>query len=269
MFLKMKMKNFKEMRTQTKIMMIGLSLLAITACTKKDNALKGKVALKINSLNSSFQLSSTNTPAIKGVNASKISWNLGFLNLSGIEVNNKNESEKSSKEGNENLNEKNTEDSVKKIDLFVPNQSLGIVDIAIGSYDSLLVKIDISQTVSLPALYLKGNYTNASGVNKIVEFSLNEGVINTQTNNQQNGDFQGGQNDDLKILATLKNLIISAQSNSVASINLDYMKLLLGVTDPDFDQATLTNGAIIINKTNNVIIYNKIKGNINKFSQKD
>lgn len=258
------------MRTQVKLMAIGLFFLTVTtivSCSKKNIApLKGKVALQINSINPSSSLGMSSAGTVSGVSSSTIEWKSGFMNISSIEVNNESEKEGSGSEGKENSPESAKEDSVKTVNLFVPNEKIGMVDIAEGNYDSLLVKLQITQTLTSPALFLKGNYTNPAGLNKQVEFSLNEGVVNSQTDTQQQGENQGGENDDLKILATLRKLIVTTQGSTVASINLDFKKLLNGVTASDLDSAVLNNGTIIINKTTNTSIYNKIRANINKFS---
>lgn len=261
------------MKTQVKLMTIGLFFFTgtvIVSCSKKDIApLNGKVALQINSVNSSLLLNS-GSGSVSGV-SSALDWNAGFMNVSSIEAKDGLEAESNAPEGKENSKtaESLKEDSVKNVNLFIPNQQIGIVNIAPGNYDSLLVKLQITQTPTSPALFLKGNYTNQAGLKKPVEFSLNEGIIDSQLDNQEQGEHQGGENDDLKILATLRKLVISAQSSTVASIKLDYRKLLNGVTASDFDNAVLNNGIIIINKTTNISIYNKIKANISKFSNAD
>lgn len=258
------------MKIQVRLGAIGLFFLTIAtivSCNKKDTTPpKSKLALQINSVNSSLSLNSSSTPTVSGASSASIDWDSGFMNVSSIEVNDGVETEKA--KGSESA-ESSKEDVIANVDLFIPNQQIGIVDVAVGSYDSLLIRFQISQTLVSPALFLQGKYTNPTGLKKQVEFSLNEGQINSQNNVDQQGEHQGGEDDDLKIQATLRSLVVSAQSSTVTTINLDYKRLLNGLTASDFDNAVLSNGIIIINKTTNTNIYTKIKANINKFSNGD
>lgn len=260
------------MKTQLKLRTIGLfflTIVTIISCSKKNTTPpKSKLALQVNAINSFLTLHPTAGPGVSGASSATIDWNSGFMNVSSIEAEDGVEPEKSSSESRESA-ESSKEDIITRVDLFIPNQQIGVADVAAGSYDSLRIKFQISQTPVSPALFLKGTYVGKSGSKTQVEFSLNEGLINSQSNVEQQGQHQGGEDDDLKIQATLRNLVVSAQSSTVATINLDYKKLLNGLTASDFDNAVISNGIIIINKTTNTNIYTKIKANINKFSKGD
>lgn len=171
-----------------------------------------------------------------------LTWQSGFANVSSISFGG----------DNQNKNNKHEDDlfmepTVFKVDLFKTGIFLGNVDIATGNYHNVKIKVELKQTATDPALFLKGTYASSSG-SKPVELSFNEG------------------SDQFEILVTAKDLNVGAKQHYIEDINLHLDKLMAGVTSNDLNSATITGGSIIINKTSNIAIYAKIKANINSFS---
>ncbi len=251
-----------------KILLVALGLILsvsiITACNKAKNATpSGKLQLKFNPVNTNSSLMTVGNTASTKTN---LEWNEGFMNVSEVRVDGiagEIEGKKKSE------SEHSVEDTSSIINLFIPNQKFLNVSIAPGNYSNVKIRMDIAQTVSAPALFLKGKFTDSKGNLIPVEFSLNEGDMNSNVNNQQNGDYQGGQNNGLEIVVLTNSLNVDTQNIATATVNLDFKLLFNGVNDSDFETATRVNGKIIINKTTNSAIYNIVKANINKFSKID
>ncbi|MBU2045965.1 MAG: hypothetical protein KJ712_04465 [Bacteroidetes bacterium] len=195
-----------------------------------------------------------------------LEWDEGFMNVNKVGIDSilgEIEGKKKSK------TEHSLEDTSSIINLFTPNQKFLNVSIAPGNYSNVKIRVDIAQTVSAPALFLKGKFTDNNDNLIPVEFSLNEGDINSSNNDQQNGNYQGGKDNGLEILALANSLNVDTQNIATATVNVDFKLLFNGVRATDFEAATQVNGKIIINKTSNSTLYNLIKTNINKFSKID
>lgn len=236
------------------------------SCTKSKSIKPlGKLQLHFNLLNNSLLLgSNSNVPTTK----SNLIWNEGFMHVTSVRMDSLlGEIEgKKSNEIEQHLQEK---DSSSIINFFIPHQKFLNVNIAPGVYSNVKIRVAIAQTLTVPSLFLKGTFTNAKGNLIPVEFSLNEGNLNTNFNNQQSGEFLGGDDNELVLIAFAKKLNVDTQNIATATVNLDFKLLFEGVKASDFESATLINGCIIINKTTNSAIYKILKANIKKFSKID
>lgn len=227
-----------------KISLLLLLLVIITSCTKKNAVPPSK------KLSYQFKVITTAVPLSENINSStlntaagaSITWQSGYANVSSISFDGQVQ--------NDNNNEENnfSEPQVYKVDLFSSNQLLGNIDIATGTYHNVEIKVELKQTLTDSALFLKGIYTSVSG-NIPVELSLNG----------NNGGL-------LEIPVTAQDLTIGTMDSYIALINLHLDKLMVGLTSGDFDSATVTNGSILINSSSNITIYNKIIANIYNFS---
>ncbi|GAC1312479.1 MAG: hypothetical protein NVSMB24_34030 [Mucilaginibacter sp.] len=222
-------------------------ILSIVSCAKK-NAVAPKKKLsyqfKVTGASSALvagtQSSTLTTMASTGGN---ITWQSGYVNVESISFEGKNQE---NNQGHDDF----IEPAVYKLDLFGPNQLIGKVDIAVGTYHNVDIKIELKQTPTGAALFLKGLYASAKG-NIPVELSLNEG------------------NDDMEIKALAKDLTVGAKDSYIAYINLHLDKLIAGVKSADLDGATLTGGTMVISSTSNVAIYTKIKATLGNCSDGD
>lgn len=229
-----------------KISLLLLLLVIITSCTKKNAVSPSK------KLSYQFKVTATAIPLSANINSStlntaagtSITWQSGYANVSSISFDGQNQNDNNSNNEENNF----SEPQVYKVDLFSSNQLLGNIDIATGIYHNVEIKVELKQTLTDSALFLKGIYTSVSG-NIPVELSLNG----------NNGGL-------LEIPVSAQDLTIGTMDSYIALINLHLDKLIIGLTSADLDSATITNGSILIDSSNNITIYNKIQANINNFS---
>lgn len=258
--------NKNNVMKEKKILWALLSFILFTSllfsCSKTKNTKpNGKLQLHFNLINTSLLLG-TNT--VK----SNLTWDEGFMNVNSIGIDNILGEIEGKKSSESELDSKEM-DSTSIVNFFIPNQKFLNVNITPGSYSNIKIRVDITQTATSPALYLKGKFFDNQGNLIPVEFSLNEGSLDANLNNQQDGEFHGGENNGLELVAFAKNLIVDPQNIATATVNLDFKLLFNGINDIDFQNATRVNGVIVINKSINSAIYNVLKTNINKFSRID
>ncbi|MDF2432801.1 MAG: hypothetical protein JWP44_2432 [Mucilaginibacter sp.] len=229
-------------------------LVGIASCSKKNDPVPvtKKLSYQFKVLNTTVPLTSSahglKTDALTLVTSiGSIKWESGYSNILAISF-----AGKSDNIHNDTTSADYTfiEPFVYKVDLFGGNQLLGNVDIAKGTYHDVEIKLELKSSSSEPALYLKGIYASANGGTPVV-LSLSEG------------------NDQLVILVTAKDLTVGAKDGYIAFINMHLDKLMAGVSTADLDAATVSNGSIFIDQNNNTVIYDKIKANINNFSDGD
>ncbi|HWZ16055.1 MAG TPA: hypothetical protein VNW95_12525 [Mucilaginibacter sp.] len=237
----------KNTSLKTSALLLMVLVLSIVSCAKKNGVTpKKKLSYQFKVTGASAALvagtqnSTLTTTATTGAN---ITWQSGYANVASISFEGKNQDNKQS-------HEDFIESAVYKLDLFGTTQLIGKVDLAVGTYRNVDFKIELKQTASGAALFLKGVYASAKG-NIPVELSLNEG------------------NDNMEIKAIAKDLTVGAKDSYIAYINLHLDKLIVGVKSADLDAATLTGGTIVISSTSNVAIYTKIKATLGNCSDGD
>lgn len=258
------------MKTKKLIIVLMSSLIVtglLSSCSKSKNSTPaGKMQLHFKTVNNSIILG-TPTNSTLGITPN-LEFTSGFMNVSSVALDHAaGEIERHTSNENENLSMK--EDTSSIVEFFVPNQKILNVNINPGNYSNVKIRVDISQTSTHPALFLKGNFKNSVGKIIPFEFSLNEGDLNSNLNNEQNGEYHGGQNDGLELSALANSLYVDTQNIATVVISLDFKILFEGIHTSDLESAKLTNGTLIINKNLNQTIYNQIKSNINKFSKID
>lgn len=232
----------------------GLLVLAIAAtlvsCSKNNNpkatsklSYQFKVTTAIAPLSATVHTGSMSNMSLVSTPAN-ITWQSGYATVSSISLDGQNENE-----GNKDEQDNFVEPSPFKVDLFSSNTLVGNIDIANGTYQNVNIKLELKQTATDSALYLKGTYTSALGTTTPVILSLD------------------GKGEDFEILVKAKNISVTGNQNVVEFLDLHLDTLLAGITTADMDAAALTNGAIVINSTINTDIYNKILANINDFCE--
>ncbi len=129
----------------------------------------------------------------------------------------------------------------RKIDLFasVPQQLTNIT-IPPGKYDEIGIEIDIANSTADTAIVLRGAYNN-NGQTIPVLFFINELV---------------------ELEAEAENVIVNDNNDFQALTTFNLAQLTVGITGSTLNAATITNGTLIISKTNNQAIYNKILDNL-------
>ena len=136
----------------------------------------------------------------------------------------------------------------RKIDLFtsVPQQLTNIT-IPPGKYDEIGIEIDIANSAADTALVLRGAYNN-TGQTIPVLFFINELV---------------------ELEAEAENVIVNDNNDFQALTTFNLSQLTVGITGSTLNAATITNGTLIISKTNNQTIYNKILDNLDDMDDVD
>jgi hypothetical protein len=241
----------KNLRLKSSVALLIAIGFCMASCSKKNDAAPNskkisyqfKVTGNSAHLTASVKHSSLTTMAMSTMSTGDITWQSGFANVSSISFEGKNQDDNQS---TDNF----VEPAVYKVDLFNANQFLGNVDIAVGTYHNVDIRVELKQSGADPALYLKGTYASAKG-SLPIELSFNEG------------------SDQFEILALAKDLSVGAKDSYVAFISFHLDKLMAGISATDLDAATLTNGSILIDSHSNADIYAKIKANISGFSDAD
>ncbi|MEO6521259.1 MAG: hypothetical protein ABIN91_06275 [Mucilaginibacter sp.] len=133
--------------------------------------------------------------------------------------------------------------SLSNINLFSLNSLLSTISIPKGDYTDVRATVIFSQVTAPPyPIVLLGTYTTGSGTNIPVEFDLN---------------------DNLEINVNIANIIADGSKDFTANIAMHLNMFLNSVSPSEIDNTTrTTNGSILISKTINTTLYNKIKGNM-------
>jgi hypothetical protein len=205
-------------------------LLLLASCKKEKNT--GNMGFKLTTANRTSQISGR-------VSSASITWTAGHVFADKVEF----EAEK------DDEFEISYEGRVRrKIDLFtsVPQQLTNIT-IPPGKYDEIGIEIDIANSAADTALVLRGAYNN-NGQTIPVLFFINELV---------------------ELEAEAENVILNDNNDFQALTTFNLSQLTVGITGSTLNAATITNGTLIISKTNNQTIYNKILDNLDDMDDVD
>lgn len=227
----------KTLRTSV-IAMLSLAMLSLAACKKNGNSpssTKPQLSFQMQADNGTANLASTSTGLKQNAVNSGITgltWTSAVANIGRFKL-------EAKKNGVE------TEISTKNlsnVDLFALSPTLANVSINPGTYTQIEIKAQLfhTNTDAIP-LKLSGTFTNGAGTVIPVEFDLN---------------------DDLEVKAEAENVTVTDSTDFTAIIHLHLNKLVAGLTAADLDNATLTNGAIVISGSSNNTIYERIKNNL-------
>ncbi len=198
-------------------------LILLASCKKENNS--GNMGFKLTTANRTSQV-------VGRVSSASIAWTAGHVFADKVEF----EAEK------DDEFEISYEGRVRrKIDLFtsVPQQLTNIT-IPPGKYDEIGIEIDIANSTADTALVLRGTYNN-NGQTIPVLFFINELV---------------------ELEAEAENVIVNDNNDFQALTTFNLAQLTVGITGSTLNGATITNGTLIISKTNNQAIYNKILDNL-------
>ncbi len=217
------------------------SALILSSC-EKDSSGDGKLSYQVKPANFTASIASTASGSglVVNVNSnSSLTWSSGKMNVSEIDF----EAE------NNNLEIEYELKNLFNIDLLNLSPVLGNISIPNGTYDEVELKLAMKKsTTSTIPLTLKGEYINSAGLKSPVEFYFNE---------------------DFEIEVEAEDLVVDGTTDYLGLINVQLNKFLTNVSSADLDQATKTNGVIIISVTSNINLYNKLKANLNVFGDCD
>lgn len=244
-----------------------LSANFLLSCAKTKSSIpSGTLHLQFQSVKNNLALNTIgNIPQIN----LNLMFTEGFLNVSEVYIEGVSRDEVKNEIERNNENSHSTDDYSSVVNLFTPNKKFVNLNVASGNCSNVKIRIDIAQKSAVPALFLKGTFTDGKGNQIPVQYSLNEGSANTNLNGNHDKNQDSGEDDDLEMVVFAKALNVTAKNTATATVNLDFKLLLNGVTDAAFETATRVNGQIVVNKTTNRSIYNIVKANIMIFSKID
>lgn len=200
----------------------AIVVLFIIASCKKENE----------SLTVSYKLITKNKSAIAArTMAGRVDWTSGSGYVKEIEF-----------EAENNTLEVEYEEMVnKRIDLFTPISTLGNVTLPPGEYKEIELDVKFISAGTDTSFVLRGTFTNGSAVITPVLFMIT---------------------DELEVETEAENVTISGTNNYTAITSVDLSKLTIGITETMLENATRTNGVIVISKNDNVNLYNIILNNM-------
>lgn len=213
------------------------SALFLSSCAKEDST-GGKLSYMVKPANftASVGAVASGSGLIVGVNSnSSLTWTSGNLNITEIDFEAKNNNVEIEYELKDLFN----------INLFNTSPVLGDITLPDGTYDEVELKLKLKKSITsdIP-LTLKGSYTNSIGAKTPVEFYFN---------------------DEFEMEVEAEDLVVSGTSDYLAMINVQLNKFMTNISSADLDQATKTNGTIVISSTSNINLYNKLRANLNEF----
>lgn len=135
-----------------------------------------------------------------------------------------------------------TTKNVSNLDMLNLNSSPIVAMVDTGHYREIEVSILLTKSsgTDIP-LTAKGTFTTTGGAAVPIEFDYNDNAI---------------------IKTEVKDVTVDATTGVTSKINLHLNRLLMGIPPTLLDQATRTNGTIIISNTSNANIYNRVIANI-------
>jgi hypothetical protein len=221
-------------------LVLGPALL-LSSCAKEDSP-GAEISYQVKPLNMTASVGSTVSESglVVTVNSnSSLTWTTGNLNVAEIDFEAENNNVEIEYELKDHFN----------INLHDLSPVLGNIHIPDGTYDEVELKLALTKslTTDIP-LTLKGSYTTSTGSKIPVEFYFNQ---------------------DFEVEVEAEDLVVSSTTDYLALINVQLNKLLTNVSAADLNEATKTNGTIVISATSNVNLYEKFRANLNLFGDCD
>lgn len=131
----------------------------------------------------------------------------------------------------------------RRIDLFGSVSQLGSIQLEPGKYDEVEVDLHLRSTGADTAFVLRGSFVNQAGTAIPIVFFIT---------------------DAMEIESEVENVVLSGIDDYNFLSTFDLSKLALGITQTQLNNATVTNGTIVISKTSNTALYNIIYNNFQR-----
>ncbi len=131
----------------------------------------------------------------------------------------------------------------QRIDLFSPLTTLGTLSLEPGRYDEIEVELDLASTPTDTSFVLRGTFTNSLSLATPVLFFIS---------------------DMAELESEANNVVINGVNDYTVLTTLDLSLISRGVSETMLNNATRTNGVIIISKNSNANIYNIILQNLDE-----
>jgi hypothetical protein len=229
---------------------VGLAVLALgfSACQKENSNLSttdnSTLGFKLQAQNKSYSLPVNSSGTKSASTVTSISWDTATMIVSRIKF----EAEmKNLITHHDSIEIEYSWNGPLAVNLLDTNISLGNFTLTPGFYDEIELKVVglKKDAGNKPVFYLSGLYTNSDGISIPIVLSVNENI-----------EFK-----------TEKNSVeVTAENNSLfTSTILLYLDQLLADIQPSaLDNATLTNGSIVISDESNNELYRIIIKNLLK-----
>lgn len=229
--------------------LVIIFVLPFTSCNKDltdaDSKTSSAFSFKMHAINKSVTLpvSATGLKSAS-VNTATVVWNEATMLVSKVKF----EAEiKSVVTGEDSLTIEYSWRGPRTIDLFDLSSTIGSIVLPAGMYEKVSLKVNSEKEDAngLPLVYLSGNYTDAAGIVLPIVISVSDPI-----------SFKTEQKNDTIISG------ITTDLSSNIEIYLD--QLMLQVDIAELDNATLTDGKLVISATVNKDLYETILDNLKK-----
>jgi hypothetical protein len=215
---------------------VTLAVISLAACKKNGvspSSTTPQMSFQVKADNLSTDLASTSQGSTAVNTITGLTWTSGIANISQFKL----EAKKNGVETE--IQSRN----LTNVDLFAANPSIANVTLDTGTYREIEISVVFQKSPDASALPLKlnGTFTTGGGTVIPIEFDFNDNaVIKTEGHN----------------------ITVTSSTDFVALVHLHLGKLEAGITAADLDNATLTNGTIVISRTSNASIYNRVLNNL-------
>jgi len=215
------------MKRNTLLALVALGSLIVSCKKENNNTSNGSnVSYQLVAADRSSTLGAVNTESSTLQTAAAINWTSGFANVTELKFEAKNkENDISYRSGTD-----------RHIDLFNPIASAGTILIPSGTYDRVKFKLELAPTNNEPALELEGNYNGTPVILRVSQ--------------------------PIEIKGAQQNVTVTDNNGYTAITDLNLSTLLNNVSANSLNNATRTNGQIVISSSSNQNLYNRLVGNL-------
>lgn len=217
-----------------KTMIVGLVLgtgLFFSSCSDDDEISNGRVRLAVSTTSSS----TGNVSRVAAANDLK--FTRGTITIREVVFDGENGSQSVSR----------TIEQIADIDYATDSVSPAvIVEVPAGNYTSVNLGIELQDDGNDPSVVIEGTYTNSNEEDIPVRFEFNSGEV-----------FE----------ANAASVTIEAGADIVGKITFDAVSWFSVVSADELDNATLTNGTIVISSTNNPDIFDIVADRLDVATQ--
>ncbi len=217
-----------------KTMIVGLVLgtgLFFSSCSDDDEISNGRVRLAVSTTSSS----TGNVSRVAAANDLK--FTRGTITIREVVFDGENGSQSVSR----------TIEQIADIDYATGSVSPAvIVEVPAGNYTSVNLGIELQDDGNDPSVVIEGTYTNSNEEDIPVRFEFNSGEV-----------FE----------ANAASVTIEAGADIVGKITFDAVSWFSVVSADELDNATLTNGTIVISPTNNPDIFDIVADRLDVATQ--
>lgn len=228
--------------------LVVISVLSFTSCTKdsqENTHSTSALTFKMQALNKSTSLPVSETGLKSAsVNTANVVWDKATMLVSKVKF----EAEmKSVLTGKDSLTIEYSWRGPRTINLFDFASTIGSIVLPVGIYEEISLKVNSEKEDAngLPLVFLSGIYTNGAGTALPIVISVSDPI-----------SFKTEQKGDTIIAGTVTDI------SSTIEIYLD--QLMLQVDIAELDNATLTDGKLMISATLNKDIYETFINNLRK-----